>query len=756
MKKRLEVSPEVIEGEKNNISPKRGVRGKTPVRTLEEVMHKASEREHILHQKALAAWEKTSYVVPPSLLKLFKERTKKPEQRESAIRFAEQIKELDAHLHLAECIGKLENGGELREEEREALASAIEQRGWQKMLEDMHAGDTLVSVLVPNDPHVSVKHFNDVVFGPKKTDLIIAYRKEALRQVMEGAGLAVLGQGYKDAYIKIPSGATHDMKKINSLVGEVNRLVNEKILEMLDSARQETQRSGDEKKVLAIQNLKKSLTVHETSYQMTFGISRVGEREREGDYSHIERAIAGSMKGAIVAREERTLESCGLDSDGERARIMEYMTRIQHIRESFIRRGEEGGLQDSKEIRDSQGHSFPIMELRQDGLLQMNLELIRDIRKGKFICEKEDEALFLQIQSYIRLINILDVIKPFVHDELKGGVVYGTKETLQSRVHYQADMVKHLRVGTNLSQDEKEKIATILKSEAKDQTCTSAAEFHKKALEIPDCTYISMDVLDVGPRLLQEFDVLIQRVERGDMTLEEAGVVAGDETTRQMREFRSIVSDTYKNMLGVEDRPLMLVGGDEAILAVKSAQVTDAFLIALREKTGSRVVKSVVGTGERLSAGISDLQKKQEHLSAQERAEQGVDRAKKIERALNTVRLDSESLPRHLQETYEARIRDLHLGQYAVSQRVDDSVLVRKEGRPVSCDVVEEELSAIQKDMTTQFEREVNYLRKKGYAGVDKRNIRLILKTQKQCIQVFGPEQGEAVVEKFLEEHYRT
>lgn len=737
---------------------KKPTRRKTYVRTVEEALHRAIEREHALHKKTLAAWEKTSYALPPSLAQLLKERAKKPEQRGSEIQFAEQLRELDAHLDLSACIGKLESGDELTEKDRETLSRALEGRGWQKLLTELKTGDTLVSLLVPNDPHVSVKYFNDVVFGPKKTDLIIAYRKEAIARVMESKGLEILGQGYKDAYVKLPQGSPLDIHAMNILVGEVNRLVNERIKKMLDEAqKEETRRKGDEVKLQAIKNLREKLATSDTSYRMTFGIRSVEARGHEGDYTHIERAIVQSMKGAIVAREERSNTICGLDTQKEPTRITEYLKNIRALRETFIGRDTDGTVQDVQEIRNNHGHSFPIMELSSDGTLQMNLELIRDIRKGKFICEENAlaHALLSDIKKYIKCINILDVIKPFVHEELKGGSVYGTEETLHAQVASQTAALKRLRDTASLSKKEREEIAKILRSEAKDQTCTSAAEFHEKSLAIQNCTYVSMDVLDVGPLLLQEFDKLLQHVEAGKMTFEQASLIAGDATTEQMRTFRSSIADTYRSMIGSHGRPLILVGGDEAILAMDSAQVSDAFLLALRERTGSRVVKSVVGVGERASADQSDIQRKQEHLMAQQRAEEGVDRAKKIERTLHALQLDIQILPPHLGESYRLQVENLHLQQYAISQQADVSIIIRKDARSLPCDMVEAHIAGIQSNINMQFKKEADRLNRKGYGGVHEKNIRNIVRIHTQCMIALGADKGEEAFEKFLE-HYRT
>jgi hypothetical protein len=201
----------------------------------------------------------------------------------------------------------------------------------------------------------------------------------------------------------------------------------------------------------------------------------------------------------------------------------------------------------------------------------------------------------------------------------------------------------------------------------------------------------------------------------------------------------------------------MQVGGDEAILAMDSALVTDELLIALREKTGSRVVKSVVSLSERSSAGMSDMTKKQEHLLAQQRAEQGIDRAKKNERSLGAVRLDIESLPLHFQEKYEQDIKNLHLDQYAVSQYVDgSSLLVRKEAPLIICDAIEKEIQNIQTAVTEQFTKEMIRLQKQGYGEVREENIKQLMRMQRDLAQRFGDERGEVLFEKFLETHYRT
>lgn len=399
-------------------------------------------------------------------------------------------------------------------------------------------------------------------------------------------------------------------------------------------------------------------------YRMTFGIEEVGEAESESSMVHIERAVSQSTKAAMMARQnaEGGLHFSKEAMDGEIARALALRDRI--------------GIQ---EISDAGGRVYPIFEIRPDGkgamIHVMNLDLIREIRKGSFRVadDARQRELYGLVSEYIGAINVLDVTKPYLHEELEGGVLYGTDQTVQGTIEKTGGLTRRLREG-GLSESERAEIVAILRSDAKDRACTSVAEFHQKALEFSNCSYLSLDVLDVGPELLQEYELLIQRVANGRMTFDEAQLIAGDATTRRMRDFRARVSEAYRELCHGEE-PLMSVGGDEIVLAMDTARVTDEFMLKLRdiklnEREGAsvRVVRTVVGSGERRSGADGEARKK-DHLEAIKRAEAGTAAAKRIETIVRSIRSGVYDLPRAERSAEFEALTRLNVASFAVHQR---------------------------------------------------------------------------------------
>lgn len=399
-------------------------------------------------------------------------------------------------------------------------------------------------------------------------------------------------------------------------------------------------------------------------YRMTFGVTEVGQA-KDGDYTHIERAVAETLAGAKDARE---LEEIGANFSPERAE--QSVKRIAELQEKI-------GLQD---LTDVDGRVYPVFEVRPDGggkmVYAMNLDLIRDVRKGLFtpVSDPKQAELFSTVKEYLEAINILDVTKPYVHSEMAGEQVYGTEHTITEQVKQSAELARRLKEGS-LSESDRKEFASLLKQDGKDRACSSNSEFHKKALEISNCSYISLDVLDVGPELLQEYELLLQRVANGRMTFDEARLIAGDATTKKMRAFRSEVTKAYRELCHGED-PIMSVGGDELMLAMDTAKVTDEFMLKLREiklnerEGGSiRVVKTAIGTGERETVAEGDQIRMKEHLEAIKRAEGGTTIAKKIEKTVNQIRTAINDLPQMDRGTHLESLNQLNILNYAVHQR---------------------------------------------------------------------------------------
>lgn len=394
-------------------------------------------------------------------------------------------------------------------------------------------------------------------------------------------------------------------------------------------------------------------------YRVTFGIAHVDAPESEGSYVHIERAVCQSVAGATEAREGG---SFGVVWSPEIAN------------ECLAERRELQAQLEEKYLIDDQGRAYPLFGKRGDGFAELNADVIRGLRKGSLKPRADQEDIAASVNRYLRVLNVLDVIKPYTYDEVAGGTAHGGDRTLAEQVAWTKEQAFALRSGKGLDSDTRASIVQELHKDGKDQACTSSVEFHRQALEMPSCTYVSLDVRDVGVELLQEFEILLQRVDRGDMTFDQAQLVAGDATTQRMRDFRSRVSEIYREKTG-ETQPVMLVGGDEVVLAVDGIKATDELMLALQsiqvaKKPGSsvRVVQTVVAESDRVSRTSDRDEMKREHLKAKHLAETGATVAKDIEGKLHDVEVLISALPQEERAEHIASMQALHLEQFAVRQ----------------------------------------------------------------------------------------
>lgn len=644
-----------------------------------------------------------------------------------------EVARLKRDLVLGEDLEKIERGERLSEVEKRRVIGALESRGWQNMLGTVQEGDALAAFLVPGGDSFGIKHLNDDLFGMQKTDEIIAFRRTCLERHMRDANLNRVAYSFKDEYFRIPKDVDRsatserlhvvaetvrkemtiklamaaiveyrgaDQKRqgaldafLASMLGEkaagecrearsrlsaleeaVGRYANEEVEARVAISRG-TGTAGDhagakarlesairlqssEEQKVAKEVIAPALSDPMRGYRVTFGTSEVGAPKKEGDFSHIETAVSSAIKGAMVARHHPEHGHAFVPEDMDR-----IMIECRKLRASI----------GTSDLVDRSGRVYPIFTKQADGTVKLSLDLIRDIRKGRIEPKEDQRELFDYVASYIASLNILDIVKPYTHEELSGGTVYGTGRSVSEIIRTTSEMVESVKNGS-ISEDQSREIGVLLQTEGKDRLCTSAVEFNRSALRIPDCTYLSLDVLDVGPELIQEFERLIQLIEVGKISLEQAQMIAGDATTRKMRDFRKSVTDTYRELTG-EDRPLMYVGGDEVVLAMDSADVTDEFVLALRkirlgpEKDGSvRVVKTVVGSGERHSDLRDADRTMKEHLRAKKIAERGTTVAKELERGVHDIERLINELPRRERAIHQSALSDLNLLHFAVRQ----------------------------------------------------------------------------------------
>lgn len=563
------------------------------------------------------------------------------------------LERLNRDLEVAHIVGRLEAGESLKEGERKALKGVLENRSWHKLLARLQPGDKIAAFLVPSGETFSIKNLNDNIFGMQKTDDLIKYRRDVLSARLSEVELEELAQSFREGFFRVPpEQQSPDLEvRLRAVAERVNADVSAKINQMLD----EEGEGADADHKAQIDDFRVKLNHPEHGYRIAFGLENVGVQSPEGSYAHIERAVGNGLKAAMMAR-----------MDGRAGGAFQP----EHA-ESFVRGIAElrGRIEStsSNAIHDTRGRTFSLFQKTESGQ-QLNLDVMREIRKGTLEPASRQEQTFGLLKEYLARINILDIVKPFTHEELSGGTLHGTELTLQEDLHQIDHHIQALETDAPMSDVDRVAIAHAIRTEGKDRECTSAVEFHARALRMADCAYVSLDVLDVGLGLLQEFEHLIQEVEQGRMTFEEASATAGDQTTSMMRAFRMMILQVVRRKTGIEV-PAMLVGGDEATLALDASLVTDELLLTLQKETRSRVVKTVVARADR-SSDLSDPEAvKREHLIAKQRAEDGAAAAKEIEVALRDLRRKRDALPPGPKEVFSERLADLRLDHFAILER---------------------------------------------------------------------------------------
>jgi hypothetical protein len=554
-----------------------------------------------------------------------------------------------------------------------------------------------------------VKRFNDDFFGPQLTDEIIDKRRALVSEHL-GAVCTELEQSFKEGFFKLTREQTADqgmraqsIAKVGAAIERINaelhafipRVIAEAKAEIVQDAipratghlrdvearlaaardqgerariTEELKDAAGRRKDAADRYLKLHLfepIFAREGYELNFGVKDVGERSRgengnplNEDFSHIELAVAESLQVAKRAREAGEHGRAHAESDPA-----EITAELKELR----------GRITAEDIIDANGNAYPIFRLEDDGVTRtLNADVVRDLRKGKFKVREDQTELLSLVQEYLRKVNVLDIVKPYTHEEISGAEIYSTSYRLRNQLETTESIAGRIRGGEELTDEERAEAARTLAREGKDRTCTSAMEFHGRALEMNDCAYLTLDVLDVGPGLIREYDRLLQQVEQGKMTFEEATVIAGDQTTRMMREFRERIIRAYREHTGDADAvPAVLVGGDEATIAIDraEAEVTDEFLMRMRRATNSRVVQTVVGAAGRLTdPAESEMVKRKEHLKAQKIAEQGSELAKTLERSKRECERQIGDLPAEEQGRYHESLDALNVKHFVVKQ----------------------------------------------------------------------------------------
>ncbi len=566
-------------------------------------------------------------------------------------------------VELAEEIEKMETGQEFNHQQ---LAGVLERQNWGKIFTGLNKGDKVLSFLVPGADFLSIKNLNDAILGPQITNKVIAEKRRVIEREIKkiDTNASILQSDYKIEVVKVSKDSGLDGGKLEEVSLAIDQEMTAFIEKIVDDMMVE---ETDKDKIKVLEQFKNDLqgksekTKSKGGFKMNYGLSEVGGDEMEDKLV----SLNHSLETSRMARQNP--ESYGAEYNEKN--IETELDSIKDLREKII-------SEHSNKITDNEGNEFEIF-IKKGEKFSLNPDVLRDVRKDKF--KTQDKKILGDIAFYIKKLNILDVIKPFTMDEIS---------EVGKEIKTAYSLSEKMKNGEGLQKKENKTVVEMLRSEEKDRAYTSKSEFNKRAMAMTECAYVSLDVLDLGVDQLLEYESTLQEVDKFSgkekmNKFNEFSMSAGDLTTEKLRDFRKKVAQVYKKFGFKDDLIPGEVGGDELALAIDTSSMSeeklDEFLFALKEKTNTRVIKTVVAKSEKSVSPDSDRQKLAEaHLQALKRAESGVAIAKDIETAARKLNL---LLKRQGQEVVKEKIGSLR-GLFVLEngQVKSNVVVVEKDG----------------------------------------------------------------------------
>jgi hypothetical protein len=535
---------------------------------------------------------------------------------------------IQRNIELATEVDNLEAGKEF---DRMALGSILERRMWGGIFNNLQKGDRIVSVLVPGDKKLAIKYLNDEVFGTQVTNKIIEQKRKVLaaRIAEVDPQVLVVQSDYQTELIDLTEDSIIDNAKLYDIMVKVDDEMTQFITELTDDLIAEEKDNGRVKILKDFLDHLHGRSEHgKKGFRMNYGIATV-----EGDEARDQLlALNHSLQTSRMAREAK---DGSYGAEYSEASNLQEVESIKKLRQEILSKGK---------IIDKDGNEFEIFS-KKDNKFVLNKDLLRAVRKGKF--ETDNKELLDSISLYIKKLNLLDAVKPFIQKELAGA-----KESAARN----KELAVKIKKGEVLNDEERKQAVDILRANEKNEKgaeFTSNSEFHKRAMGMNDAAYVSLDVLDLGVDQLLEYESALQDVEMAaeDKKAEkftEVSLAAGDATTEKLRDFRKKVAQVCKEFGLAEGLIVGEIGGDELTLAVDMGEGSklqeegkmEEFLFALKEATNTRVIKTAVSRAEKHVDDEASLQDKRDaHAEAMKRAEQGAAIAKDVEEACRKLTL---------------------------------------------------------------------------------------------------------------------
>lgn len=601
-------------------------------------------------------------------------------------------------------------GGQITESDKKILAGLVSESNWQSIFSQMKTGENLAFFATPGG-ELSIKNLNTIL-GEQVTDNLIKLRKDTLIKIAKENKTSVLLQDFKGGFVKLPDDLSKEesTRLLNEISGKINVVMSEAVRKELDKLLQ----SGKGKEInFARLNEILTATNEETEellvgYRMNWGMSEVGEAQGEDDYSHILEAVA---KAGVSAQFGRRFDGDKYGVSYDREIINNEINEIQGLGESLI----------GKSIVDTNGIKYEIFSPDRQGYRVLNKDLARLIRKGELLPAQNSIATVKILEQYVRRINLLDMVKPFVAKEASDGTLAKKNKQLEK---YIVQLPNGPELNDQLLAEEKKELVAELRMNAKDKRFLADQFFHYEAMKLDNCAYVNIDVLDLGVDLLLEYERALQMAHRNPEETQKIMSQAGDNITTQMREIRGRALAVYEKYFGQDAEVIGKVGGDELAFALDnnvSPEMMSRFMMDLQKETGTRVIKTVVAEAERKNNqawepgvnGKEDDERLAEHLQALKRAENGTKICKEIEKKMRFAKKIIESKNPLNQDLIKAELEKSGLAMFenmAVKEGEDGHFIVIYESNG-------QELSIIDGDQALKMiEQKIDSL-KRDYAG---------------------------------------
>lgn len=566
---------------------------------------------------------------------------------------------------LSSLVNKVENGERLEKQERERLANELENRGWQRNLTELNEGDNVVIFSSPEMGPQCVKNLNDKYLGPTETDNVIyditeQALEESIKEVMEANDLDASHVQILDSPFKVKIAKCTDEAKpfIEQITIEASQKIQQKEMEMIEEKFQTLEdrirTDGDPTGELndEVVRYKKVKGVFEANpFNLTYGNSKVEKALSVNDYTNVELALSQAIQAS-------KMEEGGIGSEFTYERAKAKIKEAMEIRDKYIAEGGE-----RNQIRDKEGIIYNIfVEVDgEEGVYDVDPDLLQKVRKGELEVETGYEQVKKDLESLKVLVNSIDLVKPYIHEELAGKKPLADGEFLHTRVAETQKAVNVLRGfdknGKDIIDDESEIHQLVqkykqrilqLRQNPKDILRSSDDYFHEKALLINDCAAISMDVKGVGPEHVNNFFRLAQRIDLDQdindvrKSIDDISIEDGDNTTKNMRDFRADLGRLLTENRIPEEEQIMKIGGDEVILALDSKYLNRKLLLKINRQLSVRLIDVKVGRGDgvvymgtaRRENGDHDVDSDENveaHIRAIRASEEGTKVAKRVE-----------------------------------------------------------------------------------------------------------------------------